>query len=509
MYLIGLDFGTTNLKALLYAADGNIVRKAAVPTPTHYTPDGFAEFYADELFERVLSLLAELLDGFSQKQDIKALSFASMAETGVPLDRHGKPLAPAIAWFDRRTMGIAETIAASHDVFDMYKTTGMQLSHVPSLCKILWEKKNLPEIHRKTHRWVFLCNYLIYRLTGECVTDPSQACRSMAFDIHAGKWSEAICARMGIDPDIFPPVKETGEPIGYLLPEVLKQLGLNRSVQVAAGGHDHLCGALSTGLKEKGVFINSSGTVDSALTLIDESDIDRDMFELGLGCGRFFIPDTYYAMGGIQSAGRSVQWYADHFFPEINNTISERVACMNSEIESIAEGSEGVLFIPHLRGSIVPHRMPAARGGFLGLREIHSRAHMGRSVYEGLAMEYRLIVNRVEEALGVNFPDIRCFGGGSQNASWVQIKADVLNKPIIVYQTLENTCLGAAILAGLGCGLYKSLEDAFAQIRYPKKTVAPDPEKAMKYEPLYQNVYQPMFKHLKEINRLIECNQSH
>ena len=124
-------------------------------------------------------------------------------------------------------------------------------------------------------------------------------------------------------------------------------------------------------------------------------------------------------------------------------------------------------------------------------------------------MEYRLIVNRVEEALGVNFPDIRCFGGGSQNASWVQIKADVLNKPIIVYQTLENTCLGAAILAGLGCGLYKSLEDAFAQIRYPKKTVAPDPEKAMKYEPLYQNVYQPMFKHLKEINRLIECNQSH
>jgi len=356
---------------------------------------------------------------------------------------------------------------------------------------------------------VFLCNYLIFCLTGECVTDPSQACRSMAFDIHAGQWSETICTKMGIDPAIFPPVKETGAPIGYLLPAISKKLGLKKSVQVAAGGHDHLCGALSTGLKEKGVFINSSGTVDSALTLIDESDIDRDMFELGLGCGRFFIPNTYYAMGGIQSAGRSVQWYADHFFPEVNDNISERVACMNSEIADIAEGSGGVLFIPHLRGSIVPHRMPYARGGFLGLREIHSRAHMGRSVYEGLAMEYRLIVNRVEEVMGVDFPDIRCFGGGSQNRSWVQIKADVLNKPIMVYQSQENTCLGAAILAGLGCGIYKSLEDALAQVRYPTETVAPDPGKAAQYEPLYQNVYRPMFKHLREINRLIECSQSH
>ena len=194
----------------------------------------------------------------------------------------------------------------------------------------------------------------------------------------------------------------------------------------------------------------------------------------------------------------------EDFHPTTANRIADRVACMNTEIDTVPEGSDGVLFIPHLRGSIVPHRMPAARGGFLGLREVHSRAHMARAVYEGLAMEYRLIVDRLGEILALDFADIRCFGGGSQNAAWVQTKANVLNRPVIVYQTQENTCLGAAILAGLGCGLYSSLGDAFSQIRHPRSTVEPEPEKARRYEPLYQNTYQPMFTHLKEINRLIE-----
>lgn len=506
MYLIGLDFGTTNLKALLYEADGNIMGSLVEPTPTHYNANGFAEFYADEMFEHVISLLEKLLSSFTRKQDIKAISFASMAETGVALDRNGRPLAPAIAWFDHRTIGIAKSIAKTHNAFEIYQVTGMQLSHVPSLCKILWEKKHLPEIHRKTHRWLFLCNYIIYRLTGECVTDPSQACRSMAFDIHSGEWSESICTQMGIDPAIFPPIKETGQPIGKLLPKVSSQLGLKQSIAVVVGGHDHLCGGLSTGLKQKGILINSSGTVDAALTLIDDSNIDRGLFDLGIGCGRFFIADTFYTMGGIQSAGRSIQWYADHFFPEINGSIAERVQSMNSELKAVSLGCEGVLFVPHLRGSIVPHRTPAARGCFLGLQEIHSRAHMSRAIYEGLAMEYRLIVERLEELLGVDFPDIRCFGGGSQNLPWVQAKANVLNKPIIVYKTQENSCLGAAILAGIGCGLYESLADAFTQIRHRKSTVEPEPGKTGGYEQLYGNVYRPMFGHLKEINRLIQDN---
>jgi len=326
----------------------------------------------------------------------------------------------------------------------------------------------------------------------------------MAYDTHGGRWSEEICSWMDVDPAIFPPVMETGEPIGELLPEISSRLGVKRSVEVVMGGHDHPCGALSTGLKEKGVLINSSGTADSILTLIDPSDIDRDMFQLGVGCGRFFIPDTHYAMAGIQSAGRSVQWYADSFFHECKGGPAERYQKMNDEVEKAPAGSAGVLFTPHLRGSIAPHRMPYARGAFLGLRETHERGHMGRAVYEGLAMEYRIMVDRLEELLESPFPDMRCFGGGSQNPSWIRIKANVLNRPMIVYQTQENTCLGAAILAGVGCGVYKDMDDAFQRIRHKKTIVDPDPDKAASYEPLYRDVYRPMFQHLGQINRMIE-----
>ena len=309
---------------------------------------------------------------------------------------------------------------------------------------------------------------------------------------------------MNIDPGIFPPVKESGEPIGELLPDISSRLGVRRSVQIVMGGHDHPCGALSTGLKAKGNFINSSGTVDSFLTLIDPKHIDRGMFDAGVGCGRFFIPGTYYAMGGIQSAGISVQWFADNFFVDIEGQPKDRYLMMNDETDAAPAGSNGVIFIPHLRGSIVPHQMPFARGGFLGLRETHGRGDMARAVYEGLSMEYRLIFDRMEELLNTTFPDIRCFGGGSQNPSWIKIKAHVLNRPLIVYETKENTCLGAAILAGVGCGLYKDMEDAFRNLNYNNIVVEPDPETATRYESIYREVYRPMFQHLRKINRMIE-----
>jgi xylulokinase len=209
-------------------------------------------------------------------------------------------------------------------------------------------------------------------------------------------------------------------------------------------------------------------------------------------------------MGGIQSAGRSVQWFAENFFKEVADQTEDRYRKMNDETEVVSVGSDGVLFVPHLRGSIVPHQMPFARGSFLGLREIHGRGHMARAIYEGLSMEYRIILDRLEELLNTTFPDMRCFGGGSQNPSWIRIKAHVLNRPVIVYETKENTCLGAAILAGVGCGLYRDLEDAFQQIQHKTTIIEPDPEKAARYETLYQDVYRPMFQHLRNINRMIE-----
>ena len=177
---------------------------------------------------------------------------------------------------------------------------------------------------------------------------------------------------------------------------------------------------------------------------------------------------------------------------------------MMEEVEQTPLGSEGLYFMPHLRGSLVPHKHLGARGCFLGLRDIHRRGHLARGVFEGLALEYRIVVERMEKALGQTFSEISCFGGGSQNRVWVQIKADVLNRPLKVYRNRQNTGLGAAILAGLGSGLYRDWTDARQQVQHAVDLVEPDERRSREYDLLYRNTYTSIFKHKKEIDNLIE-----
>lgn len=504
MYTIGLDFGTTNIKALICDESGTIVRTMSSATPIHYLPKGFAEFHPDEVFTAVKLVLGELIASFDHPESIAALSFASMAESGVALDRSLKPLAPSIAWFDQRTVPVARRLADRVEPFEIYRITGLNVSHVPSLCKIIWEREHLHQTHKDTHRWAFLCNYLIYRLTGELKTDPTQACRSMAYDINALDWSETLCSVFDIDPVIFPPLVNTGDVLGKILPDIADELGCSRGVVVVQGGHDHPCGALSTGLASQGTLCNSSGTVENALTLIGDRRNSRKLFEMGMSCGNYIIPGYTYIQGGLTSAGRSVDWFARNFYDSDKCSAASVYDEMIVEVENVPVGSEALFFIPHLRGSLVPHKFPAARGSFVGLQDSHTRAHLARGIFEGLAMEYRMVIESIEDALTNHFSEVSCFGGGSQNRCWVQIKADVLNRPMKVYKNQENTGLGAAILAGIGSGVYHDWEDARARVTQRVEMVEPDPERAERYESLYTRIYTSLFTHKKGIDTLIE-----
>jgi xylulokinase len=398
---------------------------------------------------------------------------------------------------------MADTISTRIDPFELFKLTGVQPSHVPSLCKILWEQKQLPEVHRNTHRWMFLCNYIAYRMTGECLTDPSQACRSMVYDIRKGEWSKQICALFDIDPMIFPPVKDTGSVIGPLLKAVARRTGLRPDLEVVLGGHDHLCGSLATGLSTIGTAINSSGTVDNATTLIDPAAIGRGLFDMGVSSGKFLLPDTTYAMGSVQGAGRTIEWFMQRFYPEFGDDTEKGYEKMMSEADQAPPGSDGIVFMPHLRGSIVPHKSPTARGAFLGLKDTHTRGALARAVFEGLAMEFRLMIEGIESAVRNDIHDIRCFGGGSRNATWIRIKADVLDRVLTVYQSRENTCLGAALLAGIGNGCYRHLGDAIDRVRHRTVTVKPCEDAARRYESWFGEVYRSVFEAVDTVNRKI------
>lgn len=501
MYLIGLDFGTTNLKAVLFDLCGRIVRIVSRSTPTHYLGPGQAEFHPDEILSTVVDLLHELIHDFPERDGIQALSFASMAETGVALDRQGRPLAPALTWFDTRSLTLAQEFKKTYDPFELFQQTGVHISHIPSLFKILWEKKHLPSVYAQTDRWVFLCNYIAYRLTGELLTDPSQACRSMAFDIQQGTWSEEICSKAGINPGLFPPVVPTGQPMGKLLPDIGKRLGLKKGFQVVMGGHDHVCAALSTGLKSLDIATNSSGTVDNIFTLIQKNNIGRSLFDIGCACGQFLTPDSWYVMGGLQGAGKAVDWFLRTLYFPTGNMPENAHLLMMQDADQVPAGSKGLLFLPHLRGSTMPHKAPSSKGAFLGLQEAHSRKEMARAVFEGLSMEYRNMIDSLEGALQTSLQEIRSFGGGTRNQTWLKIKASVLNRPLKVFKTLENGCLGAALLAGVGSGLYSNLDAALDALQTETVMIEPDRQAASCYEELYGAVYRSVFDRVHTLHQ--------
>ncbi len=502
MHLIGLDLGTTNIKALVTDDTGRIVRLAGRPTPTRYLRGGGAEYDADRVVATVEDLLAGLTGDLAVKNDIAALSFAGMAETGVALDVRDRPLAPALPWFDRRPAAVARDLLTRRDPFEIYRLTGTQPSHVPSLCKILWEKKNLPEVFRRTRKWVFLCNYVALHLTGETATDPTQACRSMAYDIRKGGWSEEMCRLAGIDPSLLPPVVAPGRVIGGLRPRVAQRLGLPKHLKVVMGGHDHPCGALSVGLFREGPATNSSGTVDNALTLIRPEQIDRPLFDLGMACGPFPVPQTFYTMGGIQGAGRAVDWFIETWQARRPRAA---YADMIAQAAQAPPGSNGAVFIPHLRGSTVPHKNPSARGAFLGLNDTHTTGDLARAVFEGLSMEYRLMIDGVETGLGRRLQPLKCFGGGSQNTFWTRIKAAVLNRPLTVCDTRENTALGAALLAGIGAGCFVDHAAAAQCVGSTGQQVEPDPQLAAFYQYRFESIYKQIFAHLRPVDEALQA----
>ena len=236
MYLIGMDLGTTNIKGLLFTREGEIVASTSRSTPTHYRGTDSADYDPEELWEEVQAILRQLVVACPHPEAIAGLAFSSFAESGVALDGDGRPLAPSIAWFDCRVLDVLEEFRRTVDEREVYRITGMPITHIAGLGKILWEKRHLPEVFHRTRTWLFVPSYLAYRLTGEYRVDYSLASRTMLFDIRRRTWSERMCDLAGVPMHILPPVAVSGIPIGVIRREVAGALGLPQGVVVALGG---------------------------------------------------------------------------------------------------------------------------------------------------------------------------------------------------------------------------------------------------------------------------------
>lgn len=491
--LVGLDIGSTNIKAVVFEADGRIVARAAQKTPTHFPRPGWAFYDPTELWETTAAVLRAATAQVEAPGRIASVGVASVGETGVLLDAQGAPLYEMIAWYDVRSEAQGKRLEQMLGAERVYASTGLTPQAIFSLCKLLWIKENAPEQFSRAVRWLHVADYITWKLCGEAATDYSVASRTMALNLAHRRWDESIIRDAGFDPGLFAPLAQGGTPLGNVTATAAAETGLPVQALVAVGGHDHLCGALAVGAGVPGTLLDSVGTAEAVLLTIEKPLSGDRVAEQGYEQGAHVV-EGYYGAGAYRTAGICIDW-----FRQIAGGVD--YATLTTEAEAAPVGSLGVRFVPHMRLPHSPSNDPRARGVFIGLSTDVTRGMMFRAILEGLAFETRNVLEPLLRFSGYERPgEIYVIGGASRNRLFVEIKAAILNQSLTVAGIEEEVAAGAALLGGLGAGIYPDARAASAALHFTRTLVEPDPELAARYERIFREVYQGIYAAVRPLH---------
>jgi xylulokinase len=494
-FLAGIDIGTTNIKALVFDQHGRELASSSRPTPTHYPQPRWAYHKPHEIWECTKDVLGEVTSKIGETRRIAGIAVTSMGESGVPLDKDGKATSDIIAWFDGRTASQAEWLEEKIGRERIYELSGVPLRPIFGMCKILWLKENEPEAYARTTSWLNVADYVAYLLSGEMATDYSLASRTLVFDLSKLNWSKTLIEMSGISDGLFPQAVPSGTPLGKVKTDVAVETGLSPETVVSSGGHDHVCGAFAVGAVDPGTLLNSLGTAEALCISGKQPTFNPAVAEQGYTTGAHVAPDRFYVLGGIYTSGGSIEWLKGILGNDLD------FGTLISEATDAPPGSLGVCFQPHLRLGNPPHNDPKSRGAFVGLTADVTRGILFRSVLEGLAFECRLSLEALTAHPEIDRPErIIAIGGNTKNRLLMRIKASVLNQPISIAEVEESAALGAAILGGLGAGVYPDATSALAQIQYNTEVVDPDTNLTDLYDLQFKAVYKGLYPALHPLN---------
>ena len=483
--LVGVDFGTTHIRALVIETDGTVVASGSAPTPIEHPRPGWAEHDPEALWRATVAALRQATDQLDDPDRIAGLAVASVGEAGVPLDGEGRPTFGAIAWFDTRPEVECAEASAKIGADRWAEVTGVASNPMFSLCKLLWLKANAPEAYARTRRWLNMADYLAWRLSGVAAADYSLASRTLALDLNAGAWADDLLKQVGIDPDLFAPLTANGAALGPVLPDVAEATGLPQHCVIGVGGHDHIVGALAAGAWRPGTLLNSLGTAEALLLALDQPIADIALTRAGYAQGAMMLDRPYYYVFAASfTSGASVDWLHRVVGAEIPHET------LIGEAESVQAGSHGLHFLPTLRMGNPPHPDPVARGSFVGLYPEANRGALYRAVLEGIAYESRQMLDGMLTSAGAaQIEQVRAVGGVSRNRLLMAIKAAVFDRTIKVLEMPESTGLGAAILGGLAAGVFPDVETSLAGLKCPETEIRPDGVLTDFYDRRYRSIY--------------------
>jgi xylulokinase len=496
--LVGLDLGTGRIRAIAVDLRGHIVAEAALPTPTQFPRPGWAEHEPRQLWQTVCSVLRSLTQALGPSPPIAGLAVASFGEAGVLIGPDGSELGPVIAWYCSRTVAERETLRAKLGDDYVFATSGVTANHTFGLGKLLWWRRHHPELFAEARYWLNMADWVTFRLTGEARTDYTLASRTNALDVKRRCWSEELLGKLDISPRLFAPLIANGAAVGQVNARAAAETGLPREAVISAGGHDHIISTSAADTDEPGILLDSMGTAEAQLVINQEPVFD-DRFRLGgYQQGVLAVAEPrHYLCCGLSTSGGAVEW----FRAQAGGTAYDVLIAAAREV---AAGSNGVCFLPQLRGGDQPYPNPNARAGFIGVGGDSTQAVLFRSVLEGVAMSAKLAVEGMMALDGVShYKRIRVIGGSTRNDLWMKIKASVYGRAIEVTPLSEGTCLSAAILAGLGARLFATVPEArsaMAEALGKVRIVEPDDGWTEHYDRLYRNVYSRLAPTLSTIH---------
>ena len=493
MNILGIDIGTGGTRAILIDEIGTVLATETAEHPPFATPDvGWAEQDPDDWWNAAVIAIQKIVSAFPA-ESIGAIGLTGQMHGSVLLDKNNKPLRPALLWCDQRTERqcheIVKTIGAER-VIELVSNPAITGFTLP---KLLWVRENEPATWDTVASILLPKDYVRLKLSGDKAIDVADASGTLLFDVRNRKWAQEMIDAFKIDPQILPNVFESIEVTGTISKTVATQTGLSEGTPIVAGAGDNAAGAVGMGVTKPGTVSCTIGTSGVVFGVTEEPRFDA-RGRIHTMCHA--IAGRWHNTGVTLAAGLSLKWFRQNFGG--GKSYDE----LTREAEAIAAGADGAIWLPYLMGERSPNLDPNARAAFVGLTARHSSAHLTRAVLEGVAFSLRDSLEIFKEN-GASVETIRLGGGGARSPLWCQIQADVYGQDVVTLQADEGAAFGAALLAGVGIGIWKTVDQACEVTVCVEEVFSPIPENVAVYDRQFEK-YRQLYPLLRSIQNVKE-----
>lgn len=498
MALMGLDLGTTGVKSTITDDKGHILSAAYQEYQTTVQGEGKYELDPNTVWASTKYVIKEASKFVDE--DILAVSVSSFGEAFVVVDKNGEPLMNTMLQTDARGKEELADLLTRISAEDIRAKTGLNPAVTFSVPKIMWIKKNRPDLYGNVSQILLYGAFILYKLGGVGAIDYTLADRSLAFNVTEKDWDEDILQAAGIDRKLLPNLYPLGTIVGNIKPELADVLGVNRSMKLVTGAHDQICVSIGSGTIEEGVATNGMGSVDNI------SPVFTDLTHLQENAKNNYpsvpyMDGKYTTVSYIYDGGTSLKWFRDAFgYQEVAAAHLAGVSVYDIFDKYMAKKPTNLLVLPHFSGAAVPYFDEDARGMIVGISSATRKSDIYRALMEGVAFEQRMNIENMDKG-GIHINKIRATGGGSRSDTWLQIKADIFNRDVERVHMKESGTLGVIIMAGVAVGLFDSFASAMKSLVTTDKVFHPDPEAVDYYNKQYRK-YLALYPFSKQLRSL-------